>query len=268
MKKVFTMILTIMLVCIFMMPASAAEESTAVDKEMTYSTLERVAETLPNLDKEKSARFCDLSEEAIACLEENGINTDCIGKIYFQDVENEPALVAISFEENNELVITTLTSFAQNETGEYVKVPVLTIQDRGWTNGGISGSYPFTELTVSAKISMETYYINLYTMYYRPYKVEFWYTNKNGYAPVVTNVYALGIVRGELCTYVGTTFTHTNTNYDWYDPLLIATPSAGTHYSQLQYMTSGNCLDIPYYAGIQGSLYINGSYVSYTINVM
>ena len=265
MKKVFTMFLAAIMICVLIIPAFAKED-TFSDSEDSYSVLERAADSIPNIDKNRSVRFCDLSSEAAACLEENGINTDCIGEIFYQETENEPALVAVSYGDNNQLVISTLTSFAKNEDGDYVKVPLFTIQNRAWAGTQISNAYPFTQLTVTSKLYLEYYFISLYEVYYRPYMLEFWYTNNNGYTPSVANFYADGIVRSKLCTYTGTNFTITESWYDWYTSRTVAAPSSGIHYTQLQYMTNGYCLDVPYYSGTQGYLYINGSKVTFTIN--
>ncbi len=266
MKKVFAMFLTIMLVCIFVMPVSASERSSASDMEISYAALERVTETFPNLDQGRSVRFCDLSTEALSCLEENGIDTDCIGELFCQDAAQDPALVAVSLADNNRIIISTLTGFAQNKDGDYTKVPILTIQDRAWAGTQVSNIYPFTQLTVTAKIYSEYYYISLSEVYYRPYLLEFWYTNNNGYSPSVTNFYAKGSVKGILYTYSGTNFTTNNHFYEWNASRTAAAPSSGIHYTQFQFMPSGYCIDSPYDSSTQGYLYINGNKSSFIIN--
>ena len=198
-------------------------------------------------------------------LEENNIDTDSIGEVFYEMMDGVPTLIALYYENDDTLVLSTLTSFGKNEDGNYYRVAAPGSNRGTWFVGSPSDTYTYTELTVATSIYIYNYYVSVLELYYRPFQIVYSYTNNSGYSPTVTNFYSQGVVRGKEYTYSGTTFTPTGDFYDWYVSRTVTSPMAGVSYTATKYMPDGVCIYEPFTAYSNVSLYINGQYRTFTI---
>jgi len=264
MKKIYALILSIMLAGLMIMPVSAKEMS-EMGQEDSYATLENVVTAFWGKEITNAVRFSDLSEEEKSFLRESDIDSDRIGKLYFPENEDEMTLTAIYLLEDNQFAVSMMTGFSQSEDGEYIRESPLAPVNRDWTATSHSGydNYLSSQLIIYACLYSE-YSVISSELYIRPYAVSHWYTNKTGYNPTVTNFTARGYVSGGIYSYSGSSTSYLYAG-DWEKINTVYSPHAGTHYLAVKNMESNTCIGNITDFLITGSISINGQLRNYTI---
>lgn len=257
MKKVLAVILVIVLACLYAVPTFATE-NTLPEFEASYTTLKQASDSILKGRSNSFTKFSDLTEDVIDYLEENNIDTDRIGEVFYEMIDGVPTLVTLYYEDNDTLVLSTLTSLSRDEEGNYNKVAAPGSNRSGWFVVYPTYEETYTEVTVTTSIYISNYLEDMLNLYYRPFQIVFSYTNNSGYSPTVTNFYSQGVVRGKEYTYSGTNFTPTGDFYDWSVSRTVTSPMSGASYTESNIMTNGICIYEPYTIYSKVSLYING----------
>lgn len=265
MKKIITVLMAIIMI-LSIEESALAKDNTSLIMSVSYSALENATEKILSEDADEVILFCDLDEDVKDYLEDNNIDSNNVGEVLYKNIDGVPTMIALYYIDDGTLVLSTLTGYARDAKGEYIKTAAPGYTTRSWVSGSVSDTYPYTELTVTASIYISYYYVSALELYYRPFQLVFWYNNNSGYSPTVTNFYAQGVMRGKKYTYSGSTFTPAGTFIDWSVSRTVTSPTAGIHYTETQYMSDGVCMIEPYSGYTKGSLYINGTRQTFTIN--
>ena len=269
MKKVLIVLFSVLLTALFLIPASAANQSESI--EAKYKSLREISNDLAKESRIGSAEFRELSEDAIEYLQGFDIDTDSVGEIYYEvDPDGILVLRALSLMSDDSIRITTVTSYGQDKDGNYRRFDnidlINQISSISWQ---YKDYYNYEDYNSTIRL-----YADLYTYQgtisisggthtcLRPYQSSFKYKYLNtNYHPSITNYLGSIQVTGTLRHQDGSYIT---SNFVWATAYNLPAPVELTVYNRYNYLDSDEILDISGYSNPKNdcSFYIAGAYNS------
>jgi hypothetical protein len=258
MKRVISILLAVLLTVLFVTPVSAKESNnTNIAEKLEIASDQIIG------NKYEAFRTKDmLSTAEVAYLDEKGIDTNQIIKVYYRSENNSPIIEIVTDEGDNKLTLTTLMDYERKESGKIERVSLSNNYTRGtWYNTYVTDSQTFGTVTLHIYVDFYYYlYDGLFTVYYRPYKLRASYTNSSG-LPQVENLYVHALFYGDDVYYSGNSFARLGTSVSWNTTLNVSgTLTAYTGYYQTHNMLSNHCMDLKG-TSYDGHVDINGQTV-------
>lgn len=140
MKRIMCLIISIIMLLLFVLPASAQTD----DFKKQYETLNQVFQSMykDNIGILAESDFRYLSESAIDFLKENNIDTSLPGKVYYEVCDDVLTLKVLTLLEDNNFALTAMTNYGEDENGEYRNLDLPDLAEElnlSWSNTSSSG---------------------------------------------------------------------------------------------------------------------------------